>query len=97
MTYPAGIDPELVGTTKPEVLALALSGHLAAAAGGENQIPQAVAEQTVGEAFLAMQDESGDAGVTEGGPDNPTTDQTPTDPALASGTADSTTSTSKPK
>lgn len=40
MTTPSGIDPELVGTTKPEILQLALSGHLAAASGGENHISQ---------------------------------------------------------
>lgn len=71
-----GIDPELAGTTRPEVLQLALSGHLAAAAGGEGAIRQNEAEQVVGQAFEHL--EAQDAQDT-----TPDSEPAPAEPAPA--------------
>ena len=90
-----GVDPDLVGTTRPEVLQLALSGHLAAAAGGEGgNITQEAAEQVVGETFeaLAAQDAPQEGQTGDEGSQSP---ETPTEPATPPASpAPSTTSTS---
>lgn len=51
MTTP---NDELTGTTRPEIVGLALSGHLAAAAGGESHISQEDGEAVVGAVYTEI-------------------------------------------
>ena len=76
------IDDPINGSTHPEILALALSGHLAAAAGGENEVNQDEAREAVQAVYERLT-------VTEDAPaveDTPAPEQTapaPATPALS--------------